>query len=1082
MKQSTETENNYNITQLKKKLTKLEEENEILKRVSKINTDLFELVPTGLYRTTPDGRILNVNKAFCELLGFENKEEVINLNALDLYENPDHRKSLNEKVLAGESLADYDAVLKRKDGQRIWAKITAQTVRDNEGNVIFYEGNIRDISELKFANELLKESENRYQLVIEKAHEGIYIIQQRCFVFVNEAFSNMLGYKRNELIGRDFIDVLAPDQIELVNSRYRNRLKGIEQPKNYEIRLLHKAGTIITGMMSVDIIDYQGSPSTFGVIKDITEKKKIEDRLRENEALYKSLINAPDDVIYVLDTNGTFCDVNEAMLKITGKKREDIIGKHYSSIFEEQSFNITKTIIEKVKKEKKASRSESSRFDRTWDNSYNPIFTDAGEVDKIAVFSRDITDYIIIQNSLKETEAELNGVIASVPDVLWSNKIDENGKYLYAFYSPVIKNLTGKSYKYFAGNPDNFWNIVHQDDVDGIKAKYKKCMNELSEFHENFRIKRANNKFGWIRATVHFEKSDKKITNVYGLFTDITEQVETNLMNNALYDISEAVNTSADLNSLFKKIHSIVKQLMPADNFYISLYEEENDLISFPYYVDQYDEAPPPTKPGKGLTEYVIFKGKDILVNKEMDEKLRKSGDVELVGEPQAIWMGICLKLENNSIGAMVLQDYENEKAYGEREKKILIFVSEQIAAAIERVRTAEKLRRSERGYRAIYENAHDGIIIFDPHKRVILDANLQAAVLYGFNLEILKSVRLEAIIQNDVLKKMMKSLVSEAGKIVSVESTFEQNGREKIFIESNLSRINYNGVDAVLAIQRNITGRKKIENELKEYIEKLELTTKQLEDNSRRLQNLNKQLEESREELKILNSQKDVFFSIIAHDLKSPFTSLLGFTQYLIQEYDSLSKEEIREFTFNIDKSARHVYNLLENLLQWSRIKTGRMEFAQVKIDIHDIASEVINLYQPNAMRKKIKLINSVPSKIVAFADNYMINTVFRNLIANAIKFTNANGSITVSAERQGNNVEIKILDTGVGIAEEDIEKLFKIDEHYTTIGTENEKGTGLGLILCKEFIEKNSGTIRVESELNSGTTFIITLPAPVK
>lgn len=1082
MKPFAETENHYIITQLKKKLTKLEEENEILKRISKINTDLFELVPTGLYRTTPEGRILNVNKAFCDLLGYESKEEVINLNALDLYENPDHRKSLNEKVIAGESLADYDAVLKKKDGKRIWVKITAQTVRDNEGNVIFYEGNIRDISELKFATALLKESENRYQLVIEKAHEGIYLIQQRCFIFVNEAFANMLGYKRNELIGRDFVEVLAPDHIELVNSRYQTRLRGIEQPKNYEIRLLHKNGSIITGMMSVDIIDYHGSPSTFGIIKDITEKKKIENRLRENEALYKSLINSPDDVIYVIDTNGIFLDVNEAVLKIMNKDRKDIIGKHYKAVFEEKSFEVTKSIIEKVRREKKAYRSESSRFGKTWDNSYNPIFNDSGEVDKIAVFSRDITDYIIIQNSLKETEAELNGVIASVPDVLWSNKIDEKGKYLYAFYSPVIKNLTGKSYKYFARNPDNFWNIVHQEDLSEIRAKYKKCMNELSEFYENFRIKKADNKFGWIRATVHFEKNNKNITTAYGLFTDITEQVETNLMNNALYDISEAVNTSVDLKSLFKKIHSIVKQLMPADNFYISLYEEEKDIISFPYFVDQYDEAPSPTKPGKGLTEYVIFKGKDILVNKEMDEKLRKSGEVELVGEPQAIWMGICLNLENKSIGAMVLQDYENEKAYGEREKKILIFVSEQIAAAIERVRTAEKLRRSERGYRAIYENAHDGIIIFDPHKRVILDANLQAAVLYGFDLEILMSVKLEVIIQNDVLKRMMKSLVTEAGKIISVESTFERNGRDKIFIESNLSRLNYNGVDAVLAIQRNITERKKIETELKEYIEKLELTTKQLEDNSRRLQKLNKQLEESREELKILNSQKDVFFSIIAHDLKSPFTSLLGFTQYLIQEYDSLSKEEIREFTFNIDRSAKHVYNLLENLLQWSRIKTGRMEFAQIKIDMHDIASEVINLYQPNAIRKKIKLINRVPSKVIAFADNYMINTVFRNLIANAIKFTNANGSITISAEKQENFVNVRIQDTGIGIAEEDIEKLFKIDEHYSTTGTENEKGTGLGLILCKEFIEKHNGTIRVESKLNSGTSFIFTLPLPPK
>lgn len=1079
MKQQTKTGNLNGIEELKEKVIKLEEENEILKRISQTTSELFELVPTGLYRTTPDGKILNVNQSFCHLLGYKNKAEVINKNALDLYENPEHRNKLNEKILLGESIAEYDAVLKKKNGKRIWVKITAQTVRDQEGNILFYEGNIRDISELKFATKLLEESENRYQLVIEKAHEGIYIIQERCFVFVNNAFAEMLGYSKDELRGRDFSDVLAPDHVDFVNTRYNNRLKGIEQPKEYEIRLLHKNGNIIIGMMSVDIIDYQGLPATFGIIKNITDKKKIDDRLRENEALYKSLINAPDDVIYLMNTEGVFLDVNDAMLKVTEKKREDFIGKNSKSIFGEKSFSITKEIIEKVVKYKKAYRSETTRFGKTWDNSYNPIFSESGEVDKIAVFSRDISDYITIQNSLKETEAELNGVIASVPEVLWSNKIDKNGKYIYAFYSPVIKKLTGKSYKFFSDNPENLWEIVHKDDVDLIKKQYKKCLKNCSEFHENFRIYRPGKKVGWIRATVHFEKNDDGITSIYGMFTDITDQVETNLMSNALYDISEAVNTSADINSLFKKIHSIVKQLMPAENFYISLYDEDTDLISFPYYVDQHDDAPEPTKPGKGLTEYVIFKGKDLLVDKALDNKLRQSGEVELVGEPQAIWMGICLKLENKSIGAMVLQDYENEKAYGEREKKILIFVSEQIAAAIERVRTADKLRRSERGYRAIYDNAHDGIIIFDPNKRNILDANLQAAVLYGIGLEKLKNAPLDSIIQNDVLKKMMKCLVTDSSKIVSVESTFYRNKREEIFIESNLSRLNYNGVDAVLAIQRNITERKKIENELKEYIEKLELTTKQLEDNSKRLQKLNKQLEENREELREINSQKDVFFSIIAHDLKSPFTSLLGFTQYLTQEFDSLSKDEIREFTLNIDKSARHVFNLLENLLQWSRIKTGRMEFAPVKLEVHDIASEVINLYQPNAMRKKIKISNRVPLKLVAFADNYMINTVFRNLIANAIKFTNPKGSITISAENKNSHIEIKINDTGIGIAKEDIEKLFKIDEHYTTTGTENEKGTGLGLILCKEFIEKNEGTIRVESKLNTGTSFIFTLPA---
>jgi len=173
---------------------------------------------------------------------------------------------------------------------------------------------------------------------------------------------------------------------------------------------------------------------------------------------------------------------------------------------------------------------------------------------------------------------------------------------------------------------------------------------------------------------------------------DITERKRFEKVQSALYKISEAVNTTEDMQTLYATIHEVIKSLMPANNFYIALYDEEEDIISFPYFVDEYDLPPEPRKPGRGLTEYVLRSGLDMIVTGEQDLALRAKGEVDLVGEPSAVWVGVSLKHEGKVRGVMAVQDYHNQNAYGETEKQILIFVSEQIALAIERKRTSEEL------------------------------------------------------------------------------------------------------------------------------------------------------------------------------------------------------------------------------------------------------------------------------------------------------------------------------------------------------------------------------------------------------
>ncbi|MEL6535628.1 MAG: ATP-binding protein [Bacteroidota bacterium] len=243
-------------------------------------------------------------------------------------------------------------------------------------------------------------------------------------------------------------------------------------------------------------------------------------------------------------------------------------------------------------------------------------------------------------------------------------------------------------------------------------------------------------------------------------------------------------------------------------------------------------------------------------------------------------------------------------------------------------------------------------------------------------------------------------------------------------------------------------------------------------------LRNTNNQIHSQNEELEELNNTKDKFFSIIAHDVKGPLSSLRSFANLLIKYTDSLSKEEIQNLATDLDNSLKNLFSLLENLLTWARSQTGSLEFNPTSWELKKVIEETTEVLQPTAEKKNIQLSYQLPSTSEVIADRNMITTVIRNLISNALKFTEANGEVKVLVEPYVDAFEIAVIDNGVGMPTEIKQKLFKVGEKVTQKGTANEKGTGLGLILCKEFVEKNQGSIWVESEPDKGSTFRFTLP----
>jgi signal transduction histidine kinase len=276
-------------------------------------------------------------------------------------------------------------------------------------------------------------------------------------------------------------------------------------------------------------------------------------------------------------------------------------------------------------------------------------------------------------------------------------------------------------------------------------------------------------------------------------------------------------------------------------------------------------------------------------------------------------------------------------------------------------------------------------------------------------------------------------------------------------------------------------------------YYSKLEIKvlerTSELKETEKALRNSQAELEEkviertkelaaANEKLKELNTSKDKFFSIIAHDMKSSFTGLFGYSEVLKNGAQTMSKQAIVDCSEKLYKNVNNSFNLLENLLNWALLQTGRMTCNPEQIEFNQDMSNILELFEENAKVKNIILQNDIKDDLILKADRNMLRTMIHNLVSNAIKFTNSGGKVIISSKVSNGSTEISVSDNGVGIPKEYVTRLFNLDSNITTKGTAKEKGTGLGLLLCKEMMDMHKGKITVESESGVGTTFKLILP----
>lgn len=376
------------------------------------------------------------------------------------------------------------------------------------------------------------------------------------------------------------------------------------------------------------------------------------------------------------------------------------------------------------------------------------------------------------------------------------------------------------------------------------------------------------------------------------------------------------------------------------------------------------------------------------------------------------------------------------------------------IRYAIERKRIDEKLRRSEERFRSTFEQAAVGLA----HVSLVGDwlrVNGKLSEILGFSPdELLTRNCLEMTHPDDLPEdaRNIDLLLKYKTKTYTIEKRYQHKKGHYVWCQLTRSLV-------------------------EESPEAPKYFLSVIEDISRR-KNTELALLNSEQKLRELNASKDKFFSIVAHDLRSPFSALLGFSEYMSNHIEELTPDEVKDFSFRIYKSLNSLLKLIENLLQWARIHTGKMEFSPGRFHLNELIDEILNIYNMNARRKNIHILCSLSEGYDVYADKDMMDSVLRNLMSNAIKFTSSGGEIEILARRSNGFVEVSVRDTGIGISKEDMERMFRIDENMTREGTDKEKGTGLGLVLCREFVEMNKGKISVESEPGKGSTFRFTIP----
>ncbi|KAB2850250.1 MAG: PAS domain S-box protein, partial [Ignavibacterium sp.] len=634
---------------------------------------------------------------------------------------------------------------------------------------------------------------------------------------------------------------------------------------------------------------------------------------------------------------------------------------------------------------------------------------------KILVKCIDISDKVTFEEGLKQALKSFRDIITKSP--LMITNVDQDG--MIIFTNPAFQQYLGYADEELISK--SFYDLIDRNYLENNIFDFRGFLGEEPRQVELPLINRSG-KIVLLNGIFHPGKENENhIRSFICFFTDISENV--NQINGPNL-FTSIVNNASDGIAL-----SIEGRLILANDAFANIfgYEKNTEVLN------------------KELIEF--SSNDDIIKVAEYFRMFERKKDVPTRFD----------FLGKKKDGSNIHTEF-SVRSFQSNELSYIVIIARDIT---ERIRTQKAIRESEEKYRNITENIDDFLFTYEriglSLRPIFCTSSIQKVTGYtqaDFLTDsklILKSIHPDDFpIIKPKLANLLKSRIQLSGEF---EFRIINRKGNIVWVRAkvNLVRSGTGRILKMFGLVSDVTFRKRAEEELKKST-----------------QNLIK-----------LNETKDRFISIISHDLRTPFSSILGFTDLLAND-DELSDDERKQYIKYIQESSRSMLALVNSLLDWTRLQTGRIKFEPQKLDISKIISDSVNALSGMAIQKGIDVTSLITDPIYLFVDKSLINQVFNNLISNAIKFTKKGGSVKIFYETIANSRFLKFIvkDTGIGIKEEDIPKLFNVDSKFTSEGTEGEKGSGLGLTLVKEIIDKHDGNISVKSQYGVGTEFIFTLP----
>jgi len=781
-------------------------------------------------------------------------------------------------------------------------------------------------------------------------------------------------------------------------------------------------------------------------------KKNLEIELNDIKNCYETFFNSFDEMLFITKPDGSIIFVNKIVSQKLKFSQEELVGKSLLAIIPENKSsepleNIQEILegkrdicpIPVISKDGLTIPVETRVFKAKWD----------GE-ECIFGISKDLSKLRKVEDNLNVEHSRLSAVIESTGSGIWEWNLktdeiiyDKRWAEIIGYSLEEISPVSRKTYLRFA----------HPDDVPLAAAAMEKYFRGETPFYEcESRFRHKNGNWIWVLDRGKFYKWDEdgKPILMIGSHQDITIKKEIELSLRKSEEKFRALFEYSPIGIILANEDGNIIDTNKSAEKILGLSTEEQkkrDIDGTEWKVVRLDGSDFP--PEEFASVRALKENKPIL-NVEMGV-LKSKDDFAYI-----------------SVNAAPIPD---------------IGVVASFQDITEKINATRTLEENEKILRIIFDISGSGLMIVNSDTREIIDINKTAEEIVGLSKEnILGKNCNEFFIYNDFDNNLVSKMTNEFNKFETEGQLICKDKQIKDILLS-IHSFNYKGKESYLLSFMDISEIKKKQKQLRELTEDLLVSRDIIETNLYQKNILVEELSQTKEKLEQSIKEKDRFFSIIAHDLKNPLNGFLGLTRVMAEDIEHLSMKQVQDFSIKLKDSASNLYKLLDNLLEWSRLQREDIKFDPQLLQLKTIVDDIIDLQKDSASFKNIEVINHITDGVIVFADKSMLNMILRNLLSNAIKFTKTNGKAEIGFDKitepdsTKSFSRIYVKDNGIGMDDILISKLFKLDTKVSRKGTANEPSTGLGLILCKELVEKHGGKIWVESKVNYGSTFYFTI-----